>query len=149
MAKQTYHLKRLSDGKVFKKKLDESFVLEHMDILRRIVIDGVEYQRLVIEEIREEQGFYAGKRGGGRQMATWPMKSDALGIHPDQIPKATAHFARIGIPTDYTKDGRAIVTGPRHRKMLAEAMGLHDRNGGYGDPQYRPYGGSHGPIDFA
>ena len=64
----------------------------------------------------------------------WPMKSDAAGVHPDQIKEAHQHSIKIGIPTEFTPDGRAVFTGRKHRKDYCRAIGLHDRNGGYGDP---------------
>jgi hypothetical protein len=62
------------------------------------------------------------------------MKSDALGVQPEQIPEAVEASARAGCPTQFTRDGRAILTGPAHRKALARSLRLHDNNGGYGDP---------------
>lgn len=64
----------------------------------------------------------------------WPMKSDAAGVHPDQIAEARSHSIKAGVPTDFTPDGRAIFTGKKHRKDYCRAIGLHDRNGGYSDP---------------
>ena len=64
----------------------------------------------------------------------WPMKSDAAGVHPDQIQEAYRHSVTAGIPTEFTPDGRAIFTGRKHRRDYCRAIGLHDRNGGYLDP---------------
>ena len=69
--------------------------------------------------------------------AGWPMLSDAMGVHPDQIPEAREHAARHGIPTDFAPDGRAILRSCDHRKRYGELIGMYDRNGGYGDPQKR------------
>lgn len=65
----------------------------------------------------------------------WPLLSDAAGVQPDQIPEAMEHARKVGIPTDFTPDGRAIFTDRGHRKRYCEAIGLYDRSGGYGDPQ--------------
>ncbi|MDO8303434.1 MAG: hypothetical protein Q7T18_09350 [Sedimentisphaerales bacterium] len=74
---------------------------------------------------------------GGRRHTpgNWPMCSDAAGVAAHQVGEAVAHSRQIGIPTDFTEDGRAIFTSPGHRKRYCEAIGLYDRNGGYGDPQ--------------
>lgn len=65
----------------------------------------------------------------------WPMKSDAMGVHPDQIPEVEAHSRRVGVPTRFDKDtGQAILTSPDHRRRYAKAIGLIDRNAGYSDP---------------
>ena len=76
-----------------------------------------------------EQGGYAHKPGA------WPLLSDAAGVAEHQVPEAVEHSRRIGIPTDFTPDGRAIFTSRQHRKKYCEAIGLYDRSGGYGDPQ--------------
>lgn len=68
---------------------------------------------------------------------TWPMKSDAAGVAPSQVQEAREHSVKIGIPTDFTPDGRAIFHSRLHRKQYCEAIGLYDRNGGYSDPQRR------------
>lgn len=66
---------------------------------------------------------------------TYPMKSDAAGVHPAQISEARRRSVKMGIPTDFTPDGRAIFTDRAHRKKYCEAVGLFDRNGGYSDPK--------------
>ena len=73
--------------------------------------------------------------GGRCQAKNWPMYSDAAGVNPEQIPEATRHARNVGVPTDFTSDGRAIFTSPHHRKRYCEAHGLYDRNGGFNDPQ--------------
>ena len=65
----------------------------------------------------------------------WPLYSDAAGVHPKQINDAVADSVKIGVPTQFTPDGRAIFTDRSHRKRYCEKKGLYDRNGGYGDPQ--------------
>lgn len=83
---------------------------------------------------RRDMAAELGQRRPGR-CANWPMKSDALGVAEDQIEEATAEARRCGVPTEFTKDGRAILTSAKHRKQYAELYGMYDRNGGYGDPQ--------------
>lgn len=77
-------------------------------------------------------------RAGGHHC--WPMCSDAAGVHPDQVAEAQAAATGLGVPTEFTPDGRAVFRSPRHRKLYCEAVGLYDRNGGYGDPQRKNAG---------
>lgn len=65
---------------------------------------------------------------------TWPIFSDALGCSEGQIPESMKVARQHGVPTEFTPDGRAILTSPAHRKAYARLYGIHDRNGGYGDP---------------
>lgn len=64
----------------------------------------------------------------------WPMFSDALGCHESQIPESMEVARKNGVPTEFTPDGRAILTSPAHRRAYARLYGFHDRNGGYSDP---------------
>lgn len=63
----------------------------------------------------------------------WPMASEGLAVHPDQIPEAMARDKRHGVPTRYTRDGRPIFTDRGHRRDYLKLEASHDRNGGYGD----------------
>ena len=73
--------------------------------------------------------------GARHAPGNWPMKSDAAGVAASQVKEAAEHSRKIGIPTDFTPDGRAVFTSARHRKRYCEAVGLYDRNGGFSDPQ--------------
>jgi len=64
----------------------------------------------------------------------WPQYSDAAGVAPHQVEEATRKSQEMGIPTNFTEDGRAIFEGAGHRKRYCESVGLFDRNAGYGDP---------------
>ena len=75
------------------------------------------------------------QRGVASLPGTWPMYSDAAGVAPKQVQEARAHSVRIGIPTDFTSDGRAVFTSRLHRKRYCEAVGLYDRNAGFSDPK--------------
>ena len=84
---------------------------------------------LTKRDFAREHGGYKHKPGN------WPMKSESMGVHPLDAVAATAHASRIGIPTEFTADGRAVFTSARHRKSYCQAMGFYDRNGGFSDPQ--------------
>lgn len=73
------------------------------------------------------------------RQATWPMESDAAGVHPSQIEEARAHSIAHGVPTEFTPasqgehGGKAIFTSRKHRRDYLRICGLHDNHGGYGD----------------
>lgn len=69
-----------------------------------------------------------------KTLAQWPILSDAAGCNPEHIPETKAKLAAAGVPCDFTRDGRVIFTGPKHRRDACRVMGLYDRNGGYSDP---------------
>lgn len=74
----------------------------------------------------------------GIEDVSWPasgLHSDAAGVHPDQAKEAYDHSVAAGVPTQFDREtGCAIFTSRAHRKKYLRAVGLHDRNGGYGDP---------------
>lgn len=84
-----------------------------------------------------ERDFIAEHMGTVHIPGNWPMESDALGVHPSQRQAAYEHSVRAGCPTQFTKDGCAILTSPGHRRKLAESLGMYDRNAGYSDPRRR------------
>ena len=69
-----------------------------------------------------------------RRANTWPLASDAMGVHPDQIEEFTKDARERGVPIEFDRLARPIFTGPRHRRDYCRAYGVHDLNGGYSDP---------------
>lgn len=70
-----------------------------------------------------------------RRKATYPLKSETLGVHSSQRMDAIQESIDVGVPTDFTPDGKAVLESPGHRKRYAEALGYFDKDGGYGDPR--------------
>ena len=81
----------------------------------------------------------AERESGGINIAVgaagWPMKSEALAVHPTQIKEAMARNKRNGITgVSYCeKTGRAIIADRAARRALCKLEGVFDRAGGYGD----------------
>lgn len=65
--------------------------------------------------------------------AGWPLVSEALAVHPDQVAEAVAEARKRGVPTEYTADGNPVFTDRGHRAAFGRAFGVVDRAGGYGD----------------
>ena len=86
-----------------------------------------------------EDGSKAQRSWGGFQSScpsNYPMKSDAMGVNPVQIPEAMAADNRLGIRIHYDPNtGQATYADKIQRKKHCEAHGFFDRNGGYSDPQ--------------
>ncbi len=59
---------------------------------------------------------------------SWPLESDAAGVHPTQIPEAMAEAKRLGVRVEFRKNGAAIFDTPRDRKRYCKAIGLVDRS---------------------
>ncbi len=82
-----------------------------------------------------ERDIAAEHQGSQDHGGQWPILCDASGVHPDQVPEAMAVAKRKGVPTTFTRDGRAILRDRAHRVAYHRAVGLFDRDGGYGDAQ--------------
>jgi hypothetical protein len=61
--------------------------------------------------------------------SVWPMLSDALAVHPEQIAEARERDRKRGVPTEYAPDGRAVITSAAHQKQLAKTYGCRPMRG--------------------
>jgi hypothetical protein len=74
----------------------------------------------------------------GQAASCWPMNSEALACHPEQIQEAMERNKRHGITgVSYGKDGTAILSDRGARRDLMALEGVHDKHGGYGDDHAR------------
>ena len=69
----------------------------------------------------------------GNTTTCWPMYSEAMAVHPEQIPEAMERNKKHGVYVEYAKDGRAKLMDRGQRKALMRIEGYHDNNGGFGD----------------
>lgn len=63
----------------------------------------------------------------------WPIVSDALGVHPDQVPEANHRNKAAGVNVQYNRKGQAVIPSRGERRKLLRLEKAHDRDGGYGD----------------
>jgi hypothetical protein len=61
------------------------------------------------------------------------FKSEALAVHPDQVPAANERSKRHNLGVVYDKHGFARIPDRAARKRLMRLEGVHDNHGGYGD----------------
>jgi len=89
---------------------------------KRVRIDGKWAYRDIAAEHR-------GMKSGD----PWPIWSDGMGVHPDQIPELQALCAAHGVRVECDSMGRVKCESRGHRRKLMEIRGFHDKDGGYGD----------------
>ena len=65
--------------------------------------------------------------------AGWPIVSDALGIHPDEVARIGRELHEHGVTTQFTSEGQPIFENREHRRRYMKQVGAFDRSGGYGD----------------
>lgn len=102
----------------------------------RYLIDDVEVTRAEFDKhfpSKIEDLLKAGTTLPSHSTTCWPMRSEALAVHPKQIAEATERNRRHGSSVTYDKDGTAILPDRGERKRIMRIEGLHDRQGGYGD----------------
>jgi hypothetical protein len=69
----------------------------------------------------------------------WPLASDALAVHPDQVQEANERNRKAGVNVTYSdgkdghKKGQALLPSRHERRKLLRLEKAHDRDGGYGD----------------
>jgi hypothetical protein len=69
----------------------------------------------------------------GNTSSCWPMKSDAMAVHPKDIQKAMERNRKHGVYVEYDpEDGRAILPDQGAKRELMKIEKVHDKNGGYG-----------------
>lgn len=52
------------------------------------------------------------------QEENWPIESLTLGVPEHEIKWRREHYRKMGCPTEFNKDGDAILTSPSHRMKL-------------------------------
>jgi hypothetical protein len=57
------------------------------------------------------------------------------GCHSDQVGEYKAELRKHGVSAEFDRRGSIKWESASHRKRCCEALGLFDRNGGYGDPR--------------
>lgn len=58
----------------------------------------------------------------------WPMVCEAGGVPIKQREWAIEKCKKAGVPTNFTKNGDAIITGPGHYKKYQKVFGLHNND---------------------
>lgn len=73
-------------------------------------------------------------RSEGNRPWSKAILSDALAVHPEQIPEVMERNRKHGLEIEYnTEDGRPVLLSRDQRRRLMKIEGVHDRDGGYGD----------------
>lgn len=121
----TYCYRRKDNGELVEMQMSV------FELVRRQQKDG----SIVLDDGGEAVRDYAEEMGGFRHCpGTYPMISEALGVHPSQIPAFAKDAADKGIPTEFTRDGGVIFRDRTHRREYCRAYGFFDKNAGYSDP---------------
>lgn len=56
-----------------------------------------------------------------------PMASEALAVHPDQVPEAREDAKRRGVPVEFQPTGEPVFTSSRQFREYAKAYGYRHR----------------------
>ena len=85
------------------------------------------------EEVTADK-FYAGQEENkpdafGTMNYKQPVVSDALMVHPDQIPEAMAHDKKSGVlGVEYLPDGRPVYNNEGQMRKAMKALKMHRNN---------------------
>lgn len=78
--------------------------------------------------VRHGKGEDLGPEHKKRLPRGYPIKSDALAVHPSQREEAMEDARKRGVPTEFLRDGRPVLRDAAHRRAYLKAYGYHDRN---------------------
>jgi hypothetical protein len=88
-------------------------------------LDGREVSAEEFFEAFPEQPL--GDHAGNALVSFKTLRSEALAVHPDQVPEARDDAARKGIPTEFDRIGRPIFHSSRHFREYAKKYGFRHR----------------------
>ena len=82
--------------------------------------------------VRDMAAEHSGART--KSNAKWPIHSDALGVHPEQVPEFRDAAKKDGVPTDFTPSGEPILNDMAHCRRYWKHRGVFDKAGFTGGP---------------
>lgn len=88
-----------------------------------ISVKGQLYRR----DIGAEHGGFQDTPGN------WPKASFNMGNHPSQRKELATFLEAKGVPTEVNKQGDPVLRSRDHRRQVMKALGMYDRDAGYGD----------------
>ncbi len=56
----------------------------------------------------------------------WPRLSESAGCHPKQVKTMQDAYAKLGVQTEFTSDGRAVFRSKEHEKAHLKASGRYN-----------------------
>jgi len=133
---ESYYMRREDSGSEYVLKTDIA-LLEKRKIGKKPIKLGTRFRQVSKLDGSEfiETLVGIGKRGQASTTRTWILRSDAMGINPDQRLEAMKADEKLGCVIDYDDAGRAIFRSPGQYRRYCENHGFYSRNGGHGDPQ--------------
>lgn len=106
--------------------------------MRKVVLeDGRTMFEVMGQFMTEEEfdrHFLTGEQGEpGSSLCGWhkPVLSDALCVHPRQIPEAMARDKKHGLNVEYLPDGRPVLTSQDQKRKMIRSLGYHENNCAY------------------
>ncbi len=91
-------------------------------------------EELAAKESKFHEIVESGHAPGGSHPSCWPMRSNALGINPEQIEEQQLADREMGLNLTYDpKTGECIIPDQTTFKKACVANGVHHRNAGYSD----------------
>lgn len=100
----------------------------------------IEYQDRECEQVFKDRSYFDFNRNrhsrGVPMIQSWtrPLQSDGAGCHPSQVKEFNEKAKSAGFTgVSFTPDGTCNFSTRGQRAKYLKHIGMHDRNGGYGD----------------
>lgn len=108
-------------------------VLDRMGRNGRYFLDDVEVTKAEYDEAFPDKLKLGEEMTPGVHLPSgWPMISDSMAVHPDQIPEVLARNKRHGINIEYLPTGQPVLRDAAQKRELMRAEGFFDKGGAYG-----------------
>jgi hypothetical protein len=137
---QQFRMKRDDTGSEYTLKIDCDLLLSRRKKKRGPIKPGDKFtfESRLDGSKHTETLLKIGKTGATHGTGVFVMKSDELGINPDDRVKHMKADAELGCPIEYDEAGRAVFRSKGQYKRYAESHGFyscHGKGGSYSDPQ--------------
>lgn len=132
----TQIFRRMDNDEIVELDLSLAEISERVVAGRITLDDGTEAVRDVAAELARDYGVR--QRQASRNLGAWPMTSNALGCHPEQVDSYRDFIRSQGLTgVDVLANGSVRISDRRARRELLRACGMRDNDGGYRETYHR------------
>lgn len=110
-----------------------SYITDDGELFERQFRMGSARRSIRLPDGRRASRCFAADHVRKRSGKCWPRFSDALGVHPDQIPEAVAEYKRNGVKVEFNAEGQLKMDNRSHQNDVLKAGGWANYDAGYGD----------------
>ncbi len=116
-------------------------------LLNVYFVDGVEVSKKEFDRVFPDAKPEVGTGIVRKTCNAWPMKSDGVAVHPKDRAAAIADAKRLGVPTYFDRQGRAVFESLGHQRRYLKLKGFFNKDDN-SSGQSRTYRKEVNPKDY-